>query len=65
MTRKDYVLIAAALAAAKDCADATMPGNADITAGIALAARYIAADLGRQNPRFDAARFMKAARVDA
>jgi hypothetical protein len=65
MTRKDYVLIAAALAAAKDCADATMPGNADITAGIALAARYLSADLGRDNPKFDMARFMKAARVDA
>lgn len=57
MTRKDYVLIAAAL---KDARASTPEAN---HVGVDVAASNIAHALARDNPRFDRARFLKAAGV--
>jgi len=57
MTRKDYILIAAALKAAYDETYHT------VHAGIDAAAVALADALGRDNPRFDRERFLKAAGV--
>lgn len=50
MTRKDYVLIAAALREARTVAEA---------------ARLLADQLAQDNPRFDRERFLKAAGVQS
>jgi hypothetical protein len=57
VTRKDYVLIAAALKAAMSHAEG-MPTE---QAGIEEAARELCSALASDNPRFDRARFLKAA----
>ena len=59
MTRKDYNLIAEAIANAKAAtADYTDPWQAEN--GAWEAARYLSLALRRDNPRFDRARFMEA-----
>ena len=55
MTRKDYVLIATALDAAR-CAS----NDDDVQEGVTLAARYLCIDLAATYPRFDRDRFLKA-----
>lgn len=55
MTRKDYVLLAAAIKAAS-----AAPGYAERNAFVAHA---IADALARENPRFDRERFLRAAGV--
>ncbi len=57
MTRKDYVLIAAALNTARVQVQDT-PAEMHGTC-----ARFIADELARDNPRFDRSRFLKAAGV--
>ena len=62
MTRKDYILIAAAI---NDAYHSASFVNEEITRvavlhGIDCAANYLAAALGRDNPRFDRSRFVKA-----
>ena len=59
MTRKDYVLIAAALKAAMSHAR----GMPTAQAGIEQAARELCSALASDNPRFDRMRFLKAAIV--
>ena len=59
MTRKDYVLIAAALAMANG-QDHDTPA-----AAIAYVARALCAELARDNARFDRDRFLKAAGVQS
>lgn len=59
MTRKDYNLIAEAIANAKAAtADYTDPWQAEN--GAWEAARYLSLALRRTNPRFETARFMDA-----
>lgn len=58
MTRKDYILLAEAL---KAVADATEYPE---RLGALLAANEIAHRLQQDNPRFDRARFLKAAGLD-
>ena len=58
MTRKDYILIAAALKAAHNS-----PATVDGHRCIYLAAERIADALASDNPRFDIARFLKACGV--
>lgn len=74
MTRKDYVLIAAALKEARSHwltlpADITADQEAATRAAFALAikaaAEELAGSLRRENPRFDRARFFKAAGVQS
>lgn len=62
MTRKDYVLIAAALKATyrPQLVDDHTRGIND---GVAAAAESLAIELKRDNPRFDRERFLKAAGV--
>lgn len=62
MTRKDYILIAEALATAKRTAEPMSPGA---KAMHREASESLAMYLGQANPRFDSARFLKAAGVDA
>jgi hypothetical protein len=58
MSKRDYRLIAAALREERDTAVALHePLHA---AGIEVAARAIARDLGNDNPRFDGLRFLRA-----
>lgn len=60
MTRKDYVLIAAAIKAV------TEEHSADsVVNGITWTAERIADALARDNPRFDRERFLKAAGVQS
>ena len=61
MTRKDYILIAGALKAARS--SDTLPNLAIYHNGIDNAAHQLADALGRDNPRFDRERFLKAAGV--
>lgn len=56
MSRKDYVLLAAALRNARS-------GSADQDAGVDVAAMAIARALAGDNSRFDRARFLCAAGV--
>ena len=68
MTRKDYILIAAALKKALD--NSRLPYtdlHAIAAAKLALenAARYLSEALGRDNPRFDPERFLRAAGVQS
>ena len=63
MTRKDYILIAAALKAARS--SYTLPNVAIYHNGIDNAAQRLADALGRDNPRFDRERFLKAAGVQS
>jgi len=68
MTRKDYVLIAAALKAARDGYDyipALEFEGSPIETALNDAAGAIAAALARDNPRFDRERFLKAAGVQS
>jgi len=61
VTRKDYVLLAQALNAALD----RLTGPSEEIDGIRYAAMSIAAALAAENPRFDRARFLKAAGVQS
>jgi hypothetical protein len=62
MTRKDYILIAAALSAALvKCAD-NLEGNREAV-GVYRCALSLAEALERDNARFDRARFLKACGV--
>jgi hypothetical protein len=65
MTRKDYVLIAARFADLLRI-DAELPA-APLTYrdGVADAARHLATELQRDNPRFDRERFLKAAGIQS
>lgn len=65
MTRKDYIELATALKAARLCIIRTEPTefHTDMLDGNRLSAEYIAEALGRDNPRFDRERFLKAAGV--
>jgi hypothetical protein len=63
MTRKDYILIADALKAARS--SYTLPNVAIYHNGIANAAQRLADALARDNPRFDRERFLKAAGVQS
>ncbi len=58
MTKKDYELIAAALKVAGDHA-----GSAERTDQHRRDCSILAAELASENPRFDRARFLKAAGV--
>lgn len=59
MTKKDYVLIAAAL----ERAVLACGKNADEITGVQRAAICLGNDLAQENPRFDRARFLKACGV--
>jgi len=63
MTRKDYVLIAAALREARS--NYSLPNVAIYHNGIDNAAHRLADALGRDNPRFDRERFLDAAGVQS
>ena len=63
MTRKDYILIADALKAARS--SYTLPNVAIYHNGIDNAAHRLADALDRDNPRFDRERFLKAAGVQS
>lgn len=67
MTRKDYVLIAAALREARIAVREKEPeeSHRDLLDGIAYAADYLADALGQGNPRFDRERFLAAAGVQS
>lgn len=59
MTRRDYVLLATAIAnAMSECKAGTIISNDAL--GVARARDYIADALERDNPRFDRARFIAA-----
>lgn len=60
MTRKDYELIAAAVAEA----NADMVDHPGRLAGAAQVARYLARELRGTNPRFDRDRFLRACGVE-
>lgn len=62
MTRKDYVMLAAALKAARDHILDVEPGSAqrDLLDGVYYATDRIVDALTQGNPLFDAARFLKA-----
>lgn len=62
MTRKDFVLIAAAFKSAMETEHHT--GGRHIP-GIDLSARYIATALAQSNQRFDRERFLKACGVQS
>ncbi len=61
MTRKDYVLLAEAIASAYAAIPA--PENPHETNGVRRVASHVADALARDNPRFDRERFLKAAGV--
>lgn len=67
MTRKDYVAIAAAIMAARRDIKLKEPheSHADMWDGASLAAEHIAEVMAADNPRFDRARFLKAAGVQS
>lgn len=58
MTRKDFELIARALASAR--AELKAGNSSILVAGVDYAAAELARVLGRTNPRFDAERFLEA-----
>ena len=66
MTRKDYIAIASAL---NNSRDVSTEFSADYIAGwieaIDASARWISSAMARDNPRFDRARFLKAAGVQS
>jgi hypothetical protein len=65
MTRKDYIILAAALAAARSSVDAlgyTADRAQQRRAGVDDAAEAIADRLAEDNPRFDRNRFLDVAR---
>jgi len=63
VTRKDYVLIAAALAEARNYSISRSAHPESYFHGCDAVAYEIANSLGKDNPRFDRARFLKAAGV--
>ena len=66
MTRKDYIALADALRKARR--DNTRPprnGLSEHNRGVDWAARNIADELARDNPRFDRQRFLEAAGVQS
>jgi len=65
MTRKDYILIAAALKDAHALCSHPFAGPVTAEAGCELAAQRVADALARDNPRFDRERFLKAAGVQS
>lgn len=65
MTRKDYILIAAALKDARDdIKDKEFPPR-DLWDGLDYGCEWLADALGRDNPRFDRERFLRAAGVQS
>ena len=64
MTRKDYILIAAALRDARS-SFAAMPNITVYTNGVDNAATRVADALSRDNPRFNRERFLKASGVQS
>lgn len=66
MTRKDYVLLAEALKEARNhCWAVEVPDPASFRVGLQAAAEEIAGALGRDNPKFDRDRFLKASGVQS
>jgi hypothetical protein len=67
VTRKDYILIAAALQAARAdiIAKENEVSHRDLLDGVNYATEFLADALGRDNPRFDVSRFLKAAGVQS
>lgn len=67
MTRKDYVAIAGAIAAARRDITGKEPkeSHADMLDGASLSAEHIADVMARDNPRFNRARFLKACGVQS
>lgn len=63
MTRKDYVLIAAAFAAARQDIYNKESDTADLLDGVNYAVDWISEALAKENPRFDVARFRHACGV--
>ena len=63
MTRKDYILIAAALERSKPLPIANPKMDAVRRSVFEMAARNIADALAQDNPRFDRERFLKACGV--
>ena len=61
MTRKDYELIAKAIADLRNATGAVM--GEEFQHGAKQAAQYIASALASDNPRFDRERFLKACGV--
>lgn len=62
MTKKDYILIAAAFVAAKHdaCSKEDSRAAADMCDGADLSAEFLAESLQRDNSRFDRAKFLAA-----
>ena len=60
MTRKDYVLLAEALADARRIALQSENSPENTAAGVVLASLTLAQILQNENPRFDRARFLAA-----
>ncbi len=67
MTRKDFILIAAAIRAARDEMFAKEPdeSHVDLNDGLNYTAEFIADALRRTNERFDRERFLKACGVQS
>jgi hypothetical protein len=63
MTRKDYVLLAGAIRAAR-CSLEGMAANSIQHVTVDLVAAHIAHTLGGDNPRFDRDRFIKATMLE-
>ena len=61
MTRKDYILIAEAIRRARADTKENCP---EYGKGLRLASQYLAAQLARDNNRFDCERFIKACGVE-
>jgi hypothetical protein len=62
MTRKDYIVIASAVAKAATNADST--GSTVTRSAITCVAYRLADILAADNPRFDLERFLEACRLD-
>ena len=67
MTKKDYVLIAAAIRAAQAKIEDCEPPQAhnDLLDGVAYTRDYLCDMLAQDNPRFDRARFLAACGVQS
>jgi hypothetical protein len=64
MTRKDYILIAAAFKRAREHVGVDFGADRALQ-GIEEAAVVLSGELARDNPRFDRERFLKAAGVQS
>lgn len=65
MTRKDYIVIAAALKETRSQICQKEPDTEELLDGVSCASEYIADALSRDNPRFDRERFLKACGVQS